>query len=283
MQNALKLSNYLFRWFLHKYERYILTITLGITAVLLFCVGNIHGNDLYEHYGREFRTFDLVVDYSGAGLIFLLGLVALFASIFIFINGLYTNGKGMYTILTLPLKRHEVFFSFFFYAFSAVLLYFAAWLILMVILYSPVSAIYENAASKAVLNFSEDIVFKDLDTSITNGFFLAFHRSIFLSSCFPVSGIQSLALWSGIFLSTISIVFAGIYNEHIFVRVGLFMVVLGGFYAGFYQGWVFLKNQLFYSSQTVMPAKLYFAALTAVLGVGFIFAAVYKLKHRKEI
>jgi hypothetical protein len=85
------------------------------------------------------------------------------------------------------------------------------------------------------------------------------------------------------FLSTIAIVFAGIYNEHIFVRVGLFMVVLGGFYAGFYQGWVLLKNQLFYSSETIMPEKLYYFALTVVLGIVFIFTAIYKLKHRKEI
>ncbi len=283
MKNTLKLSNYLFGWLFHKSERFVIGFSLAMAIILLLFTGGFSQNRVYEHIAIEFRTFDMVIDYSGVGLVFFLGLLTLFAVIFIQINGFYTNGKGMYSILTLPMKRHEVFFAFFFSATAAVFLYFAVWLIVMAALYFPVTSMYEKEASQAVLRISENVTLKDLDTSITNGFFLAFQRSTFLSACFPVSWIQALTLTGGMFLSITAIVFGGLYNEYISARVGLLIVVLAGFFVAFYRAWVFFQRQLFYTVENVLPGSLYFCAAAVVLGVVLIIVAVRKLKGRKDI
>ena len=283
MKNTLKLSNYLFGWLFHKSERFIIGFSLGMTVILILFTGGFSQDRVYEHIAKEFRTFDMVIDYSGAGIVFFLGLVTLLAAIFIQINGFYTNGKGMYSILTLPMKRHEVFFAFFLSAMAAIFLYFALWLVAMAVLYFPISSMYEKEASQAILYISENVTLKDLDTSVTNGFFLAFHRSIFLSSCFPISWIQVLTLGGGMLLSITAIVFAGMYNEYVFVRVGLFMVVLAGLFVAFYRAWVLFQNQLFYSMRTILPQSLFLFATAVLLGVTLMIIAVYKLKRRKDI
>ncbi len=283
MKNTLKLSNYLFCWFFHKYERYILALSVIIATILIFLIGSLKDKNVFEHFATEFRTFDLVLDYCGVGIVFFLGLITLFASIFIQANGFYTNGKGMYSIFTLPMKRGEVFFAFFLSAVTAVVLYFSVWLIVMVVLYFPITGMYEKAAAKAILYISEGVTLRNLDTSVTNGLFLAFHRSIFLSGCFPVSWIQALSLCGGLFLSMTAIVFAGLYNEHIFVRVGLFVLVLGGFCAAFYRIWVNIKIQFFYSLKTIMPQSLYLFVIAVLLGMILLVAALHTLKRRKDI
>lgn len=282
MKNTLKLSNYLFGWFFHKYERYILWISLAISTVLIF-VGNLDNKDKYHHIAIEFRTYDLVVDYSGAGFVFLLGLAAIFISIFIQINGFYTNGKGMYSIFTLPMKRSEVFMAFLLSAATAVMLYFAVWLVAMIILYFPITSMYEKAASEAVLYISEEVTIRDLDTSITNGFFLAFERSIFLSTCFPAFSMQAFAVLSGMLLSTVAVIFAGLYNDYISLRVVLFLAVLGGFVVAFYGAWLTFQNNYNYISQGVVLQGLSGTAAALIIGGALLFTAVHKLKRRKDI
>lgn len=283
MKNTLKLSNYLFGWFFHKSERFVIGISLGMAVIMLLVTSRFSYEKVYEHIAVEFRTFDMVIDYSGVGFVFFLGLLTLFATIFIQINGFYTNGKGMYSILTLPMKRHEVFFAFFFSAIAAVFLYFAVWLVAMAVLYFPVTSMYEKAASQAVLRISEKVTLKDLDITITNGFFLAFQRSTFLAACFPVSWIQVLTLSGGMLLSVTAIVFAGLYNEYISARVGLLLIVLAGFFVAFYRAWVFFEKQLLYSAETVLPQSLYLCVLAGFLGVVLIIIAIRKLKQRKDI
>lgn len=283
MKNTLKLSNYLFSWFFHKYERFILGITLAISTILLLVAGNLDNKNVYEHYAIEFRTYDLIVDYSGVGFVFLLGLIALFVAIFVQINSFYTNGKGMYSIFTLPMKRNEVFLSFFFSAVTAIMFYFAVWLVVMLILYFPITTMYQKAASEAVLYISEDVTLKDLNSSITNGLYLAFQRSTFLSVSFPASWIQAFALCSGMLLSAIAIVFAGLYNDYIFIRVVLFLIVIGGFFGAFYQAWLSFESYFFYSEKALMPQSLYFSAVALLVGIALFLTALYKLKRRKDI
>ncbi len=189
----------------------------------------------------------------------------------------------MYSILTLPMKRCEVFFAFYLSASAAVFIYFALWVIAMAAFYLPITSVYVKEAFQSVLRFSQSVTVRDIDTSISNGFFLAFHRSIFLSSCFPVSWIQALALSGGMFLSITAIVFAGLYNESIFTRVLLFVVVLAGFFVAFYRAWIFIDNQLFYSVRTIMPQSLYLFVLAGLLGVTLMVVAIKKLKRRKDI
>ncbi len=283
MKNTIKLSNYLFHWFFRKSGRYIMGISLGIASLLILISSSLSGNNAYQHIAKEFRTYDMVIDYSGAGIVFFLGLVTLFITLFIQMNGFYTNGKGMYSILTLPMKRCQVFYAFFLSASAVIFLYFALWLVAMAALYVPISSMYVKAAFQSVLRFSQSVTVREIDTSISNGFFLAFHRSIFLSSCFPVSWIQVLALSGGLFLSVTAIVFAGLYNESVFIRVLLFVVVLAGFFVAFYRAWLFIDNQLFYSVRSILPQSLYLFILAGLLGVTLIIVAIHKLKRRKDI
>lgn len=115
MKNVLKLSNYLFSWIMKKGGKRILGGSIAFGGILL-----------------------------------LAGLVVLFVMIFWQAKSFYINNKGIYTLLTLPMKREQVYFAFLLSGMAMILLYFMVWLILIVTVYFPVMASHMKVAAEEI-------------------------------------------------------------------------------------------------------------------------------------
>ena len=110
----------------------------------------------YDYYPKVFRSYDMVIDHSLLPILFALGLVLILIGIFVQIKGFSTNGKGIYTMLLLPMKRHEVYFAFVLSAAAAVALYYLLWLVLMVAAYFPLMSFYKMQAAKEIFVLTRD-------------------------------------------------------------------------------------------------------------------------------
>lgn len=201
MKNVLKLSNYLFDWYWKKWGKTITIVSLcagvGLLAFICFLGGN---NDSVEYYSSAFRSYDMAIDNSFLPLVFVLGLLLVLIMQFVQIRGFSTNGKGIYNMFMLPMKRKEVYLAFLLSVSAAAAIYYLLWLILLVAAYFPISALHESAAAKEVIYYSEVVTLTGLDTHIENGLFLAFRRSTFLSMFFPVTLWHVLPFLGGLLL-----------------------------------------------------------------------------------
>ena len=168
----------------------------------------------YDYYPKVFRSYDMVIDHSLLPILFALGLVLILIGIFVQIKGFSTNGKGIYTMLLLPMKRHEVYFAFVLSAAAAVALYYLLWLVLMVAAYFPLMSFYKMQAAKEIFVLTRDNIVTGLDASRTNGLFLAFHRSTFLDMVFPSSFWRVVPALGGFALIFTGIFFAGFCTEN---------------------------------------------------------------------
>lgn len=133
MKNVWKLSNYLYGWLWQKWTRAVTLVSMILAVCFLFAAAVPTGDPkAYDYYPKVFRSYDMVIDHSLLPILFALGLVLILIGIFVQIKGFSTNGKGIYTMLLLPMKRHEVYLAFVLSAAAAVALYYLLWLVLMV-------------------------------------------------------------------------------------------------------------------------------------------------------
>ena len=231
MNGFWKLTNYLFGWMMQKKGAIVLTASLvfGILGMLVQSFPKAAAPGDYTHLAVSFMPYEMIVDKSGVVFVFLLGLLLLFLIIYLSANKFFTNGKGIYTLLMLPLKRNQIYFAFVTAALGMVILYFAAWLSLMVVMYFPVMTNYTKVAAEEVFRVSDVLTVQALDAARENGLYLAFRRSAFLSSCFPSSLWQLLALVFGVLLVLSSVLYGGL---HVGDKGGQIMVMLSGIVLG---------------------------------------------------
>lgn len=286
MSHTMKLSNYLFRWFMRGFGRFVFLAT-GVLGVILVFVAATAPSQPRGHMfqPRAFYSYDILVDGAGVSVVFFLGLLAVLVGIFIQANRYYVNGKAMYTMFTLPMKRAGVFFAFFFSAMAITLLYFAFWAVLMVICYFPVTAMQTKAAAEVVFQLSPDTMVTGIDVTRNNGLFLAFQRSVFLGACFPVSYLQAATLMGGMFLALVSVVFGGLYRQSISIRVVLLLLACVGFYVAFYK-FVYNSSQQIVSWSgefSQMPERLYLGIATVIGGAILLQGAIVLISRQKNI
>lgn len=195
---------------------------------MAFPVGNA---DSVEYYAKTFRSYDMMIDGSLIPVIFLLGLVLVFIMQFVQMKSFFTNGKGNYTLFTLPMQRREVYFSFLIALTAAVAVYYLLWLVLLFAAYFPVTAFNEAAAAKETLYISEGVTLTGIETHIENGLFLAFRRSVFLSTCFPGNLWHGVPFLAGLMLIETGILYACFRTGHIGNCIIVsFLSILGGIY-----------------------------------------------------
>jgi len=215
MKNVWKLSNYLYGWLWQKWTRAVTLVSMILAVCFLFAAAVPTGDPkAYDYYPKVFRSYDMVIDHSLLPILFALGLVLILIGIFVQIKGFSTNGKGIYTMLLLPMKRHEVYFAFVLSAAAAVALYYLLWLVLMVAAYFPLMSFYKMQAAKEIFVLTRDNIVTGLDASRTNGLFLAFHRSTFLDMVFPSSFWRVVPALGGFALIFTGIFFAGFCTEN---------------------------------------------------------------------
>ena len=149
MKNVWKLSNYLYGWLWQKWTKVVTLVSMILAVCFLFAAAVPTGTAKdYDYYPKVFRSYDMVIDHSLLPILFALGLVLILIGIFVQIKGFSTNGKGIYTMLLLPMKRHEVYLAFVLSAAAAVALYYLLWLVLMVAAYFPLMSFYKMQAAK---------------------------------------------------------------------------------------------------------------------------------------
>ena len=215
MKNVWKLSNYLYGWLWQKWTKVVTLVSMILAVCFLFAAAVPTGTAKdYDYYPKVFRSYDMVIDHSLLPILFALGLVLILIGIFVQIKGFSTNGKGIYTMLLLPMKRHEVYLAFVLSAAAAVALYYLLWLVLMVAAYFPLMSFYKMQAAKEIFVLTRDNIVTGLDASRTNGLFLAFHRSTFLDMVFPSSFWRVVPALGGFALIFTGIFFAGFCTEN---------------------------------------------------------------------
>ena len=233
MKNVWKLSNYLYGWLWQKWTKIITFGSIILAVCFLFAAAVPTGSAKeYEYYSKAFRSYDMVIDHSLLPILFAVGLVLLLIGIFVQMKSFSTNGKGIYSLFLLPMKRHEVYFAFVLSAAAAVALYYLLWLVLMVAAYFPLMSFYEAKAAKEVFVLTRDNIVTGIDVSQTNGLFLAFHRSAFLDTVFPSSIWKVVPALGGFALIFTGIFFAGFFyteNRMMAVFGGIAMLLCGGY------------------------------------------------------
>lgn len=267
MKNVWKLSNYLYGWLWQKWTKAVTLVSMILAVCFLFAAAVPTGDPkAYDYYPKVFRSYDMVIDHSLLPILFALGLVLILIGIFVQIKGFSTNGKGIYTMLLLPMKRHEVYFAFVLSAAAAVALYYLLWLVLMVAAYFPLMSFYKMQAAKEIFVLARDNIVTGLDVSRTNGLFLAFHRSAFLDMVFPSSVWRVVPALGGFALIFTGIFFAGFWTENKVTAVlGSSAMLLCG-------GYLYLHDAIRYVTSTYYEAPI---GRQLILGVIGLVAAIW--------
>ena len=283
MKNVWKLSNYLYGWLWQKWTKKITVVSMILAVCFLIAAAMPTGTAKdYDYYSKAFRSYDMVIDHSLLAILFSLGLVLILIGIFVQIKGFSTNGKGIYTMLLLPMKRHEVYLAFVLSAGATVALYYLLWLVLMVAAYFPIMSFYEAKAAKEVLVLAKDSVLTGLDVSQTNGLFLAFQRSSFLHMVFPFSIWRVVPALGGLALIFTGIFFAGFYAEGIGTRIfGSIAMLLCGGYLYLHDIINHYLGSVFY--QIPIGRKLILGVIGLVAAIWWQDSIVQKLGKRTDL
>lgn len=284
MKNVLKLSNYLLSWMMKKGGKGILGGSIAFGGILLMASSFTQvATELdRSHFPKAFLPYEEIIDRSGIPILFLVGLGVLFVMIFWQAKNFYINNKGIYTLLTLPMKREQVYFSFLLSGMAMILLYFMAWLILIVTAYFPVMASHTKVAAEEIFYVTPDVTVKGLDATRTNGLYLAFQRSVFLYAAFPVSIVRGLSLAGGLFLILTSILYAGLHHAEPFAAGTM---AAGGIFIGGYSvilALLWREGILQYCSyaQTVTGKGIVMGVLCVVLSIGVVLLSVKDMRKK---
>lgn len=283
MKNVWKLSNYFFSWMMKKGGKVILCGSIVFGGLLL--LANAFPQAATEldrsHFPKAFLPYEEIIDSCGIPILFLAGLVVLFVMIFWQAKSFYINNKGIYTLLTLPLKREQVYFSFLLSGMAILLLYFMAWLILIVAAYFPIMASHTKVAAEEIFYVTPDVTIKGLDATRTNGLYLAFQRSLFLYTAFPTSLVRGLSLVSGLLLILTGILYAGLHYAEPFAAGAMAFAgtLIGGYTIILALLWR-IGLQYYTTAQTVTGKGIVMGILCVVLSIGVVFLSVKDIRKK---
>ena len=231
MKAMWKLSNYFFVWMARRSFLWVLLIELGAAGINLLANAFPQTGGEYElaaHYAESFCSYEMILGKNWISLYFASGLLLVFWAIFWHAKSYSTNGREIYTLYTLPMKREEVYFAFLLSGAALILLYFLAWLIFVVAIYAPMMSNYAKAAAEEVFRVSPDLTISGLGAARTNGLYLAFQRSPWLYVAFPSNPARLLLVVSGMLLILASLIYAGFCPVEAFERVAA--VIAGVFF-----------------------------------------------------
>lgn len=158
---------------------YVFSILAGvITAVYRGYAGMAGETSPYRAKG--FLPYERIIDQSMIPLFFGIGLLALLFLQFLQLRKYQREGKGIYTFLTLPMKGTQVANAFLLQSLAMVFLYYALWLMVIVVMYFPMMHWMVSLAAKQEFLMDDGSILTGIDATRHNGLFLAFLRSEFL-------------------------------------------------------------------------------------------------------
>ena len=226
MKQTALLSGYVFQWNMKKggWAVYVFSILAGvITAVYRGYAGMAGETSPYRAKG--FLPYELIIDQSMIPLFFGIGLLALLFLQFLQLRKYQKESKGIYTFLTLPMKGTQVANAFLLQSLAMVFLYYALWLMVIVVMYFPMMHWMVSLAAKQEFLMDDGTILTGIDATRHNGLFLAFLRSEFLDVVYSLNW-KNLLL--GLFLLFyLSVGVVSISMQRAVGLTGIFVCVMG--------------------------------------------------------
>lgn len=135
---------------------------------------------------KGFLPYEIIIDQSLIPIFFCVGLLALLFLQYMRLRQYRKEGKGIYTFLTLPMKGTQVADAFLLQSLAMVFLYYALWLVVIVVMYFPMMHWMVSLAAKQEFLMDDGSILTGIDATRNNGLFLAFLRSEFLGTVYSL-------------------------------------------------------------------------------------------------
>ena len=182
MKQTALLSGYVFQWNMKKggWAVYVLSILAGVISAVYRGYAGMPG-ETSSFRAKGFLPYELIIDQSLIPVFFGIGLLALLLLQYMQLRQYRKEGKGIYTFLTLPMKGTQVADAFLLQSLAMVFLYYALWLVVIVVMYFPMMHWMVSLAAKQEFLMDDGTILTGIDAARNNGLFLAFLRSDFLS------------------------------------------------------------------------------------------------------
>lgn len=226
MKQTALLSGYVFQWNMKKggWAVYVLSILVGVISAIYRGYTGLAG-ETSSYRAKGFLPYELIIDQSLIPIFFGIGLLALLLLQYMQLRQYRKEGKGIYTFLTLPMKGTQVADAFLLQSLAMVFLYYALWLVVIVVMYFPMMHWMVSLAAKQEFLMDDGTILTGIDATRHNGLFLAFLRSEFLGTVYSLDWKAILCVLCMLCFLGVCVVYLGL-QKYSFIT-GVLIVALG--------------------------------------------------------
>lgn len=225
MKQTALLSGYVFQWNMKKggWAVYVLSILAGIISAVYRGYAGMPG-ETSSFRAKGFLPYEIIIDQSLIPIFFCVGLLALLFLQYMRLRQYRKEGKGIYTFLTLPMKGKQVADAFLFQALAMVFLYYALWLVVIVVMYFPMMHWMTSLAAKQEFLMDDGTILTGIDAARNNGLFLAFLRSNFLGIVYSLDWKMMVYVLCLLFFLAVCAVYLGL-QKYSVITGGLIVAI----------------------------------------------------------
>lgn len=226
MKQTALLSGYVFQWNMKKggWAVYVLSILAGVISAVYRGYAGMPG-ETSSFRAKGFLPYEIIIDQSLIPIFFCVGLLALLFLQYMRLRQYRKEGKGIYTFLTLPMKGTQVADAFLLQSLAMVFLYYALWLVVIVVMYFPMMHWMVSLAAKQEFLMDDGTILTGIDATRHNGLFLAFLRSEFLGTVYSLDWKAMLCVLCMLCFLGVCVVYLGL-QKYSFIT-GALIVALG--------------------------------------------------------
>ena len=226
MKQTALLSGYVFQWNMKKggWAVYVLSILAGVISAVYRGYAGMPG-ETSSFRAKGFLHYEIIIDQSLIPIFFCVGLLALLLLQYMQLRQYRKEGKGIYTFLTLPMKGKQVADAFLLQSLAMVFLYYALWLVVIVVMYFPMMHWMVSLAAKQEFLMDDGSILTGIDATRNNGLFLAFLRSEFLSIVYSLDWKAMLCVLCMLCFLGVCVVYLGL-QKYSFIT-GVLIAALG--------------------------------------------------------
>ena len=225
MKQTALLSGYVFQWNMKKggWAVYVLSILAGVISAVYRGYAGMPG-ETSSFRAKGFLPYELIIDQSLIPVFFGIGLLALLLLQYMQLRQYRKEGKGIYTFLTLPMKGTQVADAFLLQSLAMVFLYYALWLVVIVVMYFPMMHWMVSLAAKQEFLMDDGTILTGIDAARNIGLFLAFLRSDFLSIVYSLDWKMMVYVLCLLFFLAVCAVYLGL-QKYSVITGGLIIAI----------------------------------------------------------
>ena len=225
MKQTALLSGYVFQWNMKKggWAVYVLSILAGVISAVYRGYAGMPG-ETSSFRAKGFLPYEIIIDQSLIPIFFCVGLLALLFLQYMRLRQYRKEGKGIYTFLTLPMKGTQVADAFLLQSLAMVFLYYALWLVVIVVMYFPMMHWMVSLAEKQEFLMDDGTILTGIDATRHNGLFLAFLRSEFLGTVYSLDWKAMLCVLCMLCFLGVCVVYLGL-QKYSVITGGLIIAI----------------------------------------------------------